>query len=80
MFHVIKYNNSIINQIKALTKKDIIYPVKELVNFVIVIPPITYLATEEHESKGQLNESRLYINKKISIFNKFFYYYIRLQR
>ncbi|CAF3793218.1 unnamed protein product [Rotaria sp. Silwood1] len=48
--------NSIINEIESLTTDpEVIYLVKQLLNSVVVVSPITYLTTEEHEMKGQLN-------------------------
>ncbi|CAF3981368.1 unnamed protein product [Rotaria sp. Silwood1] len=52
-------SDSIVNEIESLTsEKDVIYLVNELLNSVIVIPPITYLTTHEHETKGQLIKTR----------------------
>lgn len=48
-------SDSIVNEIKSLTSlEDVIHLVNESLNSVIVIPPITYLTTDEHETKGQL--------------------------
>jgi hypothetical protein len=46
-------SNSILNEIRTRTgDPDIIHLANELYNAVILISPITYLTTNEHETKG----------------------------